>query len=105
MEKRHDSGTSVEAVWVRVPRLQRAARHVKPLRRLTLGEALGCEIAILRKEVSPFDAIPALVAIIVASLRLLDDRSHRYLLRPSFAFVFVMAKDARELSRFNAALS
>jgi len=54
---------------------------------------LGCEIAILRKEVSPFDAIPALVAIIVASWRLLDDRSHSYLLWPSFAFVFVMAKD------------
>jgi hypothetical protein len=74
VEKRHDSGTGVEAVWGRAPRLLRAARHVKPFDRLTLGEALGCEIAILRKEVSPFEAIPALVAIIVASLRPLDDR-------------------------------
>jgi len=71
------AGQASRRSWVRAPRLQCAARHVKPL---TLGGALGCEIAIRRKAVSSFDAIPALVAIIVASLRLLDDRSHSYLL-------------------------
>lgn len=73
--------------------LGRYARHMKPLGRLPLAEALGCESAILRKEVSAFDAISTLVAIIVASMRILDSRSHSYLLFPSFAFVFVMAKD------------
>ena len=83
----------MEAVWVRAPRLQCAAKHVKPLGRLMLGEALGCEIAILC-EVSPLVAILALVAIIVAWLGILDDRSHSYLLLwPSYAFGLVIAKD------------
>src|SRR5262249_41578494 len=89
VEKRYNSGTSVEA-GVLGPRLQRVAKHVKPL---TLGEVLGCEIAILRREVIPFVAILALVAIIMASLSILDERSHSYLHWPSFAFVFVIATD------------
>src|SRR2546423_9385266 len=46
VKKRHDSRTLVEAIRVRAPRLQRAAGHVKHLGRLTLGKALGFEIAI-----------------------------------------------------------
>jgi hypothetical protein len=60
---------------------------------LTLGDTLGLQIAIPLKKVSAFEAIPALVLIIVASLRLLDYRAHSYLLLQPFAFVFVMAKD------------
>jgi hypothetical protein len=93
VKKRHDSRTLVEALLVRPPRLQRAPRHLKHLGRLTLGDALGLQIAIPLKKVSAFEAIPALVLIIVASLRLLDYRAHSYLLLQPFAFVFVMAKD------------
>ena len=93
VKKRHDSRTLVEALVVRPPRLQRAPRHLKPRGRLTLGDALGLQIAIPRKQVSAFEAIPALVLIIVASLRLGDSRAHSSLLLQPFAFVFVMAKD------------
>ena len=93
VKKGHDRGTLVEALLVRPPRLQRAAGHVKHLGRLTLGEPLGLQIAILLKQVSAFDAIPALVAILIASLLVLDYCSHSDLLFTSFAFVYVMAKD------------
>ena len=74
-KKRSDSWTLVEALLGRLPCLQRGARHRKHLGGLPLGEALGFEI------------------VIVASLRLLDYRAHRYLLWPFFAFGVVMAKD------------
>jgi hypothetical protein len=59
VKKRHDSRTLVKAVCVRPPRLQRAAGHGKLLARLTLGKALGFEIAIPLKQLSAFDTIPA----------------------------------------------
>jgi hypothetical protein len=93
LEKRHDRGTLVQALLIHPPRLQRAAGYVKHLRGLTLGETLSLEIAILRKQISTFETSPALVAILVASLLSIDYRSHRSLLLPSFAFIFVMAKD------------
>ena len=80
VKKRHDRGTRIEALLVRPPRLQRAAGHVKHLGRLTLGDPLGLQIAIPRKQVSAFEALPALVAILVASLRVLDYVAHSYLL-------------------------
>jgi hypothetical protein len=92
-KKRSDSWTLVEALLGRLPCLQRGARHRKHLGGLPLGEALGFEIVILLQEVSALDALPTWVAIIVASLRLLDYRAHRYLLWPFFAFGVVMAKD------------
>ena len=49
LKKRHDSGTRIEALLVRPPRLQRAAGHLKHLGRLTLGEPLGLQSAILRQ--------------------------------------------------------
>ena len=78
---------------VRPPRLQRATGHLKPLGRLTLGEALGVQVAIRRRQVSAFEALPALVTLLVALVLLLDDRSHSDLLVPSFALVGVMAQD------------
>ena len=93
VKKRHDRGTRIEALLVRPPRLQRAAGHVKHLGRLTLGEPLGLQIAILLKQLSAFDAIPALVAILIASLLVLDDCSHSYLLFHPSPCVYVMAKD------------
>ena len=80
LEKRHDRGTGIEAVRVRSPRLQRTAGHVKPLGRLTLGPPLDFQIAIPRKQVSVFEALPSLVAISMATWRLLDDGAHSSLL-------------------------
>ena len=65
---------------VRPPGLQCAARHVKHLRRLTLGEALGLQMAIPLTQLSAFDAVPALMAVIIDTLLILDDGAHRFLL-------------------------
>jgi len=93
VEKSHDNWTRIEALLVRAPRLQRAAGHVQRLGRLTRRETLRLEIAILCIPLSAFEAMPALVAILVASLLSIDYRSHSYLPVSSFAFVLVMAKD------------
>ncbi len=92
-EKRHNRGTGIEAVLVRAPRLQRPAGHIQPLGRLTLGEALGLPITILPQQRSAFEALPALMAILVALLLLLPDRAPSDLLFPSFASGCVMAQD------------
>ena len=86
VKKRHDRGTLIKARLIRPPRLQRAAGHLKHLGRLTLGDALGMQITIALKQVSTFDASPALVAILIATLRVLDYRFHSYLLFQPFAF-------------------
>src|SRR5262249_21625772 len=101
LEKRHDSGTGVKAVLIHAPCLQGTTGYVKDLRRLTLREALGLQVAILRKQVCAFDAIPALVARLTVSLCLLVDCAHSDLLVPSFALVYVMQRMARSLSSFN----
>ena len=93
LEKCHDCRTRIEALLIRTPRLQCAAGNRTPRGGLTLGDALGVQIAILRKQISTFEAIPALVAIIVASGLLWDYCSHRCLLFQPFALVCVMAKD------------
>ena len=59
--------STTEALLVRPPRL-------------TLGCALGLQITIPRKEVSAFDAIPALGALGIATLLIMDYCSHGYLL-------------------------
>src|SRR6266571_5456335 len=79
LEKRHDRGTGIEAVLVRAPRLQRTAGHVQPLGRLTLGDTLGVQLTIPCKQVRAFDARPALVTILIATLLVLDYRCHSYL--------------------------
>ena len=48
---------------------------------------------ILPPQVSAFEAILALMAILVASRCILDDCDHSYLLVPSFVFVYEMVKD------------
>jgi len=63
----------------------------RPLRTKIVGAFRPLERGL--QEVSALAALPTLVAIIVASLRILDYRAHRYLLVPFFAFVVVMAKD------------
>ena len=80
VKKRDDSRTRVEALLVCPPRLEHTAGHLKPLGRLTLGDTLGVQITIPRKQVSAFDMRPALVAILIATLLVLDDGSHSSLL-------------------------
>jgi hypothetical protein len=48
---------------------------------------------ILPPQVSAFEVILALMAILVASWCILDDCAHNYLLVPSFIFVYEMVKD------------
>ena len=69
------------------PGLQCAARDVKHLGRLTLGEALGLQMAISLTQRSAFDTIPALVAILVALCLILHDCAHSDLLCPPLALV------------------
>ncbi len=88
-----DRGTRVEARLVGPPRLQRRAGHRKHPGRLTLGDTFGLQRMVLRQQLCACEAIPALGALLVASLRLLDSRSHSDLLLPSCALAFVMAKD------------
>jgi hypothetical protein len=93
VQKRHDHGALIEALVVRPPGLQYGARHIKRLGRLTLGEALGLQTARPLTQLSACNAIPALLALLVASLRLLDYCAHSDLLVPLFAYVDTMAKD------------
>jgi hypothetical protein len=85
--KKGDNGRMlVEALLVGPPCLQRAAGNRKCLGRLTQGEPLGLQIAILIEDLSALGAIPAWVKISVASLLELDDGSHSDLLCQSLAF-------------------
>jgi hypothetical protein len=58
----------IEALLVDSPRLRRAARHLKQLGRLALGDTLSVEIDILLKQGSTWGAVPALVTIMSATL-------------------------------------
>jgi hypothetical protein len=100
LEKRHDARTRVQALLIRTPGLERAAGHLKHLSGLTLGETSRLQSAILLPYLSMFEAIPALVAILVASLRRLDDCAHSDLLCLPFALVYVMGKDGGVASWF-----
>src|SRR5262245_20362785 len=77
VKKGHHLGTAIEAVLVRPPRLQCAARDVQHLGRLALGDSLGVQRAISFKQVSALAARPALVAIMIATVLCLDYRCHR----------------------------
>jgi hypothetical protein len=56
--------------------------------RLPLGETLGVQFAVPCKEVRVFETSPALVAIIVAILLLLDYRFHGVLLCQPFGLIY-----------------
>jgi hypothetical protein len=77
--------TSTEASARRTAPLQCAAGYVKHLGRLTLGDTLGVQSTIPRKQVRAFEASPALVAIIIVTLLVLDYRFHSSLLFQPFA--------------------
>ena len=67
-------------------------RYLKHLGRSTL-DTLGVHTILLLPQVSAFEVILALMAILVASWCLLNDCAHNYLLIPSFVFVYEMVKD------------
>ena len=76
----HDGGMFLKAFVLRLPCLKRAAGHSTLLGCLTLGDALGLSLALLIKACRAFSAIPAWVAIGIASWLGLDDGAHRDLL-------------------------
>ena len=86
-KKRHDHRALIAALVVGSPGLQGAAGNLQGLRGLTLGEALGVQGTILRQEVSAFETIPALVAILVALRLLLPSCAHSDLLGHPLALV------------------
>lgn len=61
-------------------------------------EALSLQIAIPLKQLSAFVTIPVLVAIVIASLLLLDDGSYNNLLCKPLHLSIVMAKDGEVAS-------
>jgi hypothetical protein len=67
LKKCHDGRTRVETLLVRAPRLKRGTGHLKGLGGLPLGEALGLQTAVLLRQLSAFESIPAWRAISVAS--------------------------------------
>jgi hypothetical protein len=80
VKKGDNSRGLVEALLVRPPGLKGASGNLKRFGRLRQGEALGLQSKILIEEVSSLGSTPAGVMIIIASLRVLDDCSHRDLL-------------------------
>jgi hypothetical protein len=85
VKKGHDRRTRIEAFLIRTPRLQRATGNRQDLGGLTLGDTLGLQLAIPRTQVSAFEAPPAVVAIIIATVRVLENRCHSSLLFQPFA--------------------
>jgi hypothetical protein len=65
---------------VGLPGLERAAGNIEQLGCLPMGEPLRLQIAIALKQFSASVSLPAWVTIVVASLLILDDGSHGYLL-------------------------
>jgi hypothetical protein len=90
VKKRDDSRTRIEALLVRP---QGTARYLEHLGRLTLGETLGLQIAILRIQLRTFDTLPTLGALIMATLRILDSCFHSSLLLKPLSWAQCMAKD------------
>jgi hypothetical protein len=80
-----DMGTNIEGVMPDTPGLQGGARNLELLGGLTLGDALGLQRSVLRKEVCTFETTPAWLALRVALLFVLDDGSHSDLLCQSLA--------------------
>ena len=104
MKKCYHCGRRIKVLGVGPPGRQGTAGHGKPLGRVTLGHPVGCEVALAGKLLRPFEALPALMALCIATLRVLDDCSHSYLLVRSFAWVCVMAKDGEVACWFQASV-
>jgi hypothetical protein len=77
VEKHHDGRALVQALLICPPCLERAAGHVEYLGRLALGEPLGVQLAIAFTQIGTFEACPALVAIMIATVLFLAYRCHR----------------------------
>jgi len=78
--------TDSEAVVPPTPGWKSRSGNLEFFGGLTLGEALRAQLSVLRKEVRPFEAIPAWLATLVDVWPVLDDGSHRNLLCSSLAF-------------------
>src|SRR5262245_56417702 len=97
LEKRHDCRTLIQALLIRRPCVQRAAGYVQHLGRLTLGEALRFETAILCTQLGTCDALPALVTIIVALWLVVDYSGHSVLLSSTLRRCLMLAHNGEAL--------
>jgi hypothetical protein len=68
LKKLDDMGIRIEVILPRPPSLQGGAGDLKNLCRSPLGETLGVQLAISFKQVRAFQARPALVAIMIATV-------------------------------------
>jgi hypothetical protein len=74
-------GTGIQGSLPRAPRLQRGAGYMKHMGGLTLGDALDLQVVIRVEEFGASGALPALVAIHIAMLLVVDDSAHCFLPR------------------------
>src|SRR5262245_23412673 len=77
VKKRHNRRTLVKSLLGRAPCLQRAAWYLQHFGRLALGNPLEVQGAIAFLQVSALAARPALVAIRLATVLVVDYRCHR----------------------------
>ena len=80
VKKGHDSGTLIKALLVCLPGLERTAGNMEQLGRLPLGGPLRLQSTLALKQLSASGSLPACGTIVVASLLILDDCAHGYLL-------------------------
>jgi hypothetical protein len=71
--------TDIEGVMPRVPRLQGASGHLKPLGSLTLGEALCLQVDILLEQIGPLEAVPALMTVDIGAVWKIHETAQGYL--------------------------
>jgi hypothetical protein len=64
----------------RVPSLQGASWHLKPLGRLALRDTLSLSVKILLEQVGPLEAVPELRTVEIVAMGKMDDSAHGYLL-------------------------
>src|SRR2546425_12231712 len=84
---------TIKGLLVRLPGLQGTAGYVKHLGHLTLGHPSGFKLPIALTLLRPFEPLPALMAILMATLRELDDCSHSDFLFRSVPCVSVRPTD------------
>jgi len=80
LKKPDDMRTGMEPTLPHAPLLQRGSGDMQHLGSLTLGDPLGLQVVILVKQFSASAPIPALLALYIATLLVMDYSAHNYLL-------------------------
>jgi hypothetical protein len=85
LKKSDDRGFFIEALLIDLPGLKGSSGNLELLGGLTLRQALGSQLTVLLKQVSPFEPIPMGLAIIVALRLGWNNGTHGPLLGSAFA--------------------